>query len=319
MYQLANSRLWQGRIDSKTDFDSFRFHQVVEFKNTEELADRKQAFTIVGFECDEGVRRNEGRLGAKHAPDELRKALAALPYHFEKYQKLIDTGNIICEDGRLESAQRELGNHIENLLKRSTTPIILGGGHETLYGHYLGARQFIGADKKLGLINIDAHFDMREADAPSSGTMFRQILETDINAGYLVLGIQSFGNTKALFNKADKLGCQYILAENLSTECATKLAIDDFCHNHDYVLLTLCTDSIAASAAPGVSAPAPFGLDPLVVRGLISYITRKENTRSFDISEVNPLLDENGKTVKLAAYLIAEAMDGFADKVIEKE
>ncbi|MDS8740870.1 arginase family protein, partial [Streptococcus pneumoniae] len=60
-------------------------------------------------------------------------------------------------------------------------------------------------------------------------------------------------------------------------------------------------------------------LDPLLVRHLISYITRKANIRSFDISEVNPLLDENGRTVKLAAYLVAEAMDGFADKVTEKE
>ncbi|MFK8794937.1 formimidoylglutamase [Planococcus plakortidis] len=318
MHELPKRYLWQGRIDSETDFDSFRFHQAVDCIEPDYDVN-PHALAIVGFECEEGVRRNEGRLGAKHAPDEIRKALASLPYHFEQDQQLGDTGNIVCEGAKLEQAQQELGNHIELLLRKSASPIILGGGHETLYGHYLGMRQFIGPDKTLGLINIDAHFDIREADTPSSGTMFRQILENDVHAGYLVLGIQSFGNTKALFKQADKLGCQYILAENLSTGPLTKTVIDDFCGRFDYVLLTLCTDSIAASAAPGVSAPAPFGLDPLLVRNLISYITRKTNIRSFDISEVNPLLDESGKTVKLAAYLVAEAMDGFTDKVMEKE
>ncbi|ALS74915.1 formimidoylglutamase [Planococcus rifietoensis] len=318
MHEQAKRQLWQGRIDSETDFDSFRFHQAIDCVEPEDDV-KPHALAIVGFECEEGVRRNEGRLGAKHAPDEIRKTLASLPYHFEQDQQLADTGNIVCVGKNLEQAQQELGNHVEHLLRKSASPIILGGGHETLYGHYLGMRQFIGPDKTLGLINIDAHFDIREADAPSSGTMFRQILENDVHAGYLVLGIQSFGNTKALFKQADKLGCQYILAENLSTDPLTKTVIDEFCDRYDYVLLTLCTDSIAAQAAPGVSAPAPFGLDPLLVRNLISYITRKANIRSFDISEVNPLLDENGRTVKLAAYLVAEAMDGFADKVMEKE
>ena len=60
------------------------------------------------------------------------------------------------------------------------TPIIFGGGHETAYGHYLGVRKYIGEDASLGIINIDAHFDLRPYDEqPSSGTMFKQILEHD--------------------------------------------------------------------------------------------------------------------------------------------
>ena len=86
------------------------------------------------------------------------------------------------------------------------TPIILGGGHETAYGHYLGVRNYIGKEAKLGIINIDAHFDLRPYnEQPSSGTMFRQILEQDENSSYLVLGIQRYGNTQALFDKADEL------------------------------------------------------------------------------------------------------------------
>lgn len=266
---------------------------------------------MIGFESDEGVRRNNGRVGAASAPSEIRKKLASLPYNLDNDTSIVDTGDVGCENGKLEQAQAVLGEQITKLLRHSYTPIILGGGHETLYGHYLGVREFIGSDASLGIINIDAHFDMRESEIPSSGTMFKQILDEDPRAGYLCLGIQRFGNTKALFNVAKTYGCQYIMEEDLAFGDSTKKIIDEFADGYDYVLLTLCTDSLNASAAPGVSAPSPFGLDPKLVRLLLRYIVSKENTTSFDISEVNPLLDESDKTTKLAAYLIAEVMKAF--------
>lgn len=207
----------------------------------------------------------------------------------------------------------ELGKHIGALFDAALTPIILGGGHETLYGHYLGVRKYLGSESKLGIINIDAHFDMRDDALPSSGTMFRQIMETDTNAGYLCLGIQKFGNTQKLFDNADHYGCQYLLQNEVETQSFQRIQekIDGFIKNYDYIMLTLCSDSIMASDAPGVSAPSPLGLDPKTVKRLLTYIAANEKTISFDISEVNPSVDENGKTVKLAAYLVAEVMKSF--------
>lgn len=308
MYTLPDQQYWSGRIDSEEDRDSFRLHQVVALKEIEKLAANESAFGIVGFECEEGVRRNKGRLGAASAPNKIRQFLSSLPYNLEK--PLIDTGNVACEGQELEKAQGELGNHINKLYGSSCFPIILGGGHETLYGHYLGARKHIGPDASLGIINIDAHFDMRDDPIPSSGTMFRQILEQDPNAGYLCIGIQEFGNTKSLFRTAERLGCTYILEEDIEDNnfLHTFSQIDEFAAKYDYIILTLCTDCIIAYAAPGVSAPSPLGLDPKTVKVLLRYIAAKDNLLSFDISEVNPLYDENDRTVRLAAYLLAEVM-----------
>lgn len=283
---------------------------MVSLKIIEELAKDEDAFSLIGFESDEGVRRNNGRVGAALAPNEIRKALAKLPCNLSK--TITDVGNIVCENGELEQAQTELGEQVAKLLHHSCTPIIIGGGHETLYGHYLGVREYIGPGASLGLINIDAHFDMRDSEIPSSGTMFKQILDQDTRAGYLCLGIQRFGNTKALFNTAEKYGCKYVLEEDLSTDHSTTRIIDEFADKYDYVLLTLCTDSITSSAAPGVSAPSSFGLEPKLVRSLLRYIVSKENVTSFDISEVNPLLDESNKTIRLAAHLLAEVMEAFS-------
>src|SRR5690625_4788889 len=114
----------------------------------------------------------------------------------------------------------------------------------------------------LGIINLDAHFDLRVDHMPSSGTMFEQILSADSHAGYLCLGIQIPANTKALFAAAEKYNCQYILEEAVMDKEYTFGVIDEFCSQYDFIILTLCTDVIASSSAPGVSAPSPFGLDP---------------------------------------------------------
>lgn len=313
IYKITDKELWNGRVDDDSDLSHFRFHQAIKVQDINDLTKNDNAFGIIGFSSDEGVRRNKGRLGAAQAPDEIRKFLAKLPYNLDEKIKTIDTGNVVCENGELENAQTELGEQINKLFHNNTTPVVIGGGHETLYGHYLGVREYIGADKTLGIVNIDAHFDLRDDPEPSSGTMFRQILEQDEQAGYLCLGVQEFGNTKALFQTADKYGCFYIMEDEIDTDNTCK-EIDRFSNAHDYIMLTLCTDSIISSAAPGVSAPSPLGLDPRTVKKLLTYIAAKENILSFDISEVNPLVDENNKTVRLAAYFLAETMKSFNGK-----
>lgn len=308
---LEEVNVWNGRVDD--DQTSLRYHQVVRLQDINELKINKNnlAFGIIGFQCDEGVRRNQGRVGAAKAPHVIRKSLASLPYTLHPDIETIDVGNITCERQALERAQQDLGEHVRTLLNKHYTPIILGGGHETFYGHYLGVRKAVGDKASIGMINIDAHFDMRVDQTPSSGTMFQQILSEDDNAYYLCLGIQELGNTNALFSEAKKHGCVYILEEDITNYEQTYSVIDQFANEHDYIIITLCTDSIISTAAPGVSAPSPFGLEPKVVKTLLRHLVSKDNALSFDISEVNPILDESGQTTRLAAYLLAEVLHYF--------
>ncbi|WP_420849982.1 formimidoylglutamase [Psychrobacillus vulpis] len=306
--------VWSGRTDHLENRTSFRYHQIVELGQIDTYVSNDETCAIIGFECEEGVRRNKGQLGAAKAPKALRSELAKLPWKFSAEKRLVDMGTIECIGNELENAQHQLGYVVTKILHKNMTPIILGGGHETAYGHYQGVRNYIGKQAKLGIINIDAHFDIRPYDEqPSSGTMFRQILEQDENSSYFVLGIQRYGNTQELFDKADELGVTYIYEEDmhLGKMESVNEKIDEFIKTHDYIMLTLCTDVLNAAYAPGVSASSPFGLDPIIVRSIIRTVTSKEKVLSFDISEVNPLLDENNRTVKLGAYLTNEAITSF--------
>lgn len=314
MHIQPSQNNWKGRIDSESDIFSFRYHQKVKLANLFKISNvnsSSKTIGIIGFKCDEGVRRNKGRTGAAEGPDYIRQALAKLPWHLSPQTNLIDTGDIKCEGNQMERAQEKLGAEVSNLLKKYIFPVILGGGHETFYGNYLGVRQYIGPDAKLGIINIDAHFDMRPYDfETSSGTMFKQILDNDSNSSYLVAGIQKQGNTLTLFKTAEKYNVNYILEEDVSFDQIKKVKskIDHFIEKNDFIVLTLCTDVVGSAYAPGVSAPSPFGLEPKITRALIRHIVSNSKITSFDICEVNPSFDEGGKTVSLAAALLNDAL-----------
>lgn len=299
---------WNGRVDNTPE--SKRFHQVVETTKVDDLEKTDtQAFSLIGFECHEGVRRNKGRLGAKDAPNVIRAQLSSLPYHPTE-KKFVDVGNLSCEDKDLEGAQERLGDSVAALLEKHYTPIILGGGHETFYGHYLGVRKHVGPDKKIGMINLDAHFDLRSDPVPSSGTMFRQILERDKHAHYLCIGIQELGNTLELFDTAKKYDVQYVKETDVHPIEDTYDVITTFAKEHDFVIYTICTDVMNQAIAPGVSAPAPFGLDEETVRHVSNHIVQLTNFVSMDVSEVNPSYDLDNRTSRLISYVLADVMQG---------
>lgn len=313
MINATNPKVWNGPIDDITNRAAFRLHQVMQLDSPKESVPSPTC-ALIGFSYDEGVRRNNGRTGAAEAPNALRSELAKLPWRQPKNHAVVDMGTVFCENGQLETAQQELGKLVCRSLDTNMKPVILGGGHETAFGHYLGVREFVGPDAKIGVINIDAHFDIRSyAEQPTSGTMFKQMLDGSSNTSYFVMGIQQFGNTQLLFDEAERLGIRSITARELESMPIEHVytQLRQFIASQDYIMLTLCSDVLEAAAAPGVSAPSPFGLCPKKVRELIRIVASYEKTRSFDISEINPSLDQGGRTVKLGAYLTYEAIDSL--------
>lgn len=305
-------KIWTGRVDANTSVDNLRYHQIIEHQTLEAIEHQSIATVgILGFECDEGVRRNGGQVGSSKAPDEIRHALANIPWRAPQSSKVIDFGNIVCHDKNLQRAQQKLGDAVELLIKANNRVVVLGGGHETLYGHYLGVRKAYGVNKRIGLLNVDAHFDLRDySEQTSSGTMFKQILDEDTNTQYMVCGIGRYSNTTELFNRAKEYDVQFFYEDDMS-RAELQLAIDEFAQTCDIILLTICMDVIDVAHAPGVSATASFGLLPKEVREIIQIVMQHPTATTFNICEVNPELDHDHRTEKLAAQLTNEAILGL--------
>lgn len=310
-YERPEQDWWQGRNDGDQP-DQLRWWQHIQLRSlVEDLPDFKQAPVIVGFACDEGVARNKGRIGSAAGPTLLREALSGLPIH-NPAVALFDVGTIHCVDTHLEEAQAQLAQAVQDILEHNGFPILLGGGHEILYGHYTGISKHY-KKENVGIINFDAHLDIRKpvSSGVSSGTGFYQVAPDVLNEGkdflYLALGAQRSGNTAELFNRADALKVEYVLAQDFHSLNIEKIKqqVQHFIARTDAVCLTIDLDVFSASIAPGVSAPSATGIMyDYTFREIIKLLATNDKVVSLDIAEYNPTYDIDSRTAKLAAQLI---------------
>lgn len=317
MYSPTDMRLWTGRVDREESLSAIRWHQKIKTINDTD----RNAIALLGFCCDEGVIRNQGRAGAQNGPNAIRRALANQVYLCNR--NAIDAGNIICVKQQLEKAQLELADKVKQLLAANHIPVIVGGGHEIALGSYLGIESYLSMEQlsgSVGIINFDAHLDLRTpSPLGNSGTPFRQIAEHCNNAGrafnYCVVGMNPTANTAPLlqFAKENDVLCipdTHCTHDNL-TDIATLLT--GFLSKVNYLYMSICLDVFPASYAPGVSAPAALGVTPHVVIQLLQTIKtlcKQHNVQQIltDIAEMNPEFDNDNKTAKLAARIIHEIL-----------
>ncbi|GGK85724.1 formimidoylglutamase [Rufibacter glacialis] len=319
MYKPSDKTTWQGRMDPQDGELGLRWHQVVHMVDlSREVTDGEGNFAFLGFSCDEGVRRNQGRVGAAGGPAAIRQAMSGFADHLPEDVHLYGGGDVICANQRLEEAQEQLGRKVEMLLRKGYKTIVLGGGHETAYGHFLGLRHRLGPEETLGIINLDAHFDLRSyAQHSSSGTPFLQIADDLAAAGrdfhYLCLGIQEQGNTRKLFQTAQERQVDYILADDLHGGITPDVQqrLQAFMAKVDKLYLSIDLDVFAAAYAPGVSAPNALGLTPPVVVQLLKEIIGSGKVMSVDVVELNPKFDLDHQTAKLAASLVYQMVKAW--------
>jgi formiminoglutamase len=310
-YEPPSQSIWQGRTDTLPNERIFQFVDCINIHN-DSLSHTPPSKALLGFCSDEGVRRNQGRPGAQFGPDALRRQLATLAYHGST--RLLDIGNVACSNNQLETAQYAFSELVSNCHSHDLTTIALGGGHEIAWAHFQGLAPHY---RKLGIINFDAHFDIRIPQSnqqSTSGTPFAQIKQyCDDNHRefhYCCLGIQPSANTKSLFERAYSWGIHYLTAEQMHQEpLSMQLAfLNQFLSQHDAIYLTICMDVFAESYAPGVSAPQSLGINPTLIIPLLKIVAQSGKVVGLDIAELSPPLDEHDKTARLAARLLAELL-----------
>src|SRR5687767_15948848 len=98
MHTPPDMSLWTGRDDTELEgSEALRIHQCI--KPWSE--DSPPGVCLLGFACDEGVRRNQGRVGAAEGPTALRKAVANFAWFAET--SIYDAGDVPCVNGALEA------------------------------------------------------------------------------------------------------------------------------------------------------------------------------------------------------------------------
>lgn len=304
------SSIWFGRNEADEPLGGGRWHQQIGRWSPDSTA----GVVLLGFAVDEGVRRNEGRVGAAAGPTAIRSILRNMPCSHEG--PLWDAGDIACPTGDLEGAQSQLANHVARILASGGRPIVLGGGHEMAWGSFQGCCSTWKSSESLLVVNLDAHLDLRVPQGATSkgnsGTAFYQMSqwcrETGRRMQYSAFGVSPFANTRGLFDRAAQWGVQYLLDEELQTEhqlTVAKQRLQEQLAQHDRVYLTICLDVLPAAMAPGVSAPSALGVPLANIEPLVDIVAQSGKLVVADLAELNPQFDRDHQTARVAARLVA--------------
>jgi formiminoglutamase len=277
---------------------------------------------LIGFPQDEGVRRNGGRVGAAAAPTEIRRWLYTLTtWHGAEDVDLGALGLVDLGDLRitadLEASQAALGEVIAAVLAAGAVPIVLGGGHETAFGHYLG---YANLRRPVAVVNLDAHLDVRPCldGRGHSGSPFRQALEHPTRplpgSHYVCLGAQPFSVSRAHAEYVARAGGAIGWAAEVRGLLVKRLVdlFDRAAAEGCQVYVTIDSDVVRTADVPGVSAPNVLGLSAEEVCAAARLAGAASVVASFDIVEINPALDREGQSSRWAALVVWHFLAGLA-------
>jgi formiminoglutamase len=279
---------------------------------------------IVGFPQDEGVRRNHGRAGAALAPALIRNWLyrlvsadAARNVDLAARPPL-DVGDVRLS-GPLEETQEKLGHIVAAILRSGAVPIVLGGGHETAFGHYLGYAE---ENRSVAILNLDAHLDVRPCTdgKAHSGSPFRQAFEHPTHAlgagRYVCFGAQpqSVGRSHAAFIRRHGGHIDWCDDVRSSSASCFVARLEQLAGSGCPIYVSLDVDVVHVADAPGVSAPNLAGLGGTDVLRLTYLAGQSLGVCSFDIVEANPLLDRDDQTVRWSALAVWNFLIGLAKR-----
>jgi len=298
---------------------------------------------VIGVPLDLGASRR----GVDMGPSAVR--VAGLEARLEALgHRVTDFGNIRVEIAETRAPGSKNAHYLAEIaetcartgeavieaLQAGMTPLLLGGDHSQAAGSVAGVAEFYRRQEKtIGLLWIDAHSDVNTPDTSLSGNVHGMPL-----AALLGLGPEPLGNIfgyapKVAAENAVLIGVRDIDAaerENLRragmTEIYTMRDIDErgmravmeaalraASRNTAGYHVSLDMDWIDPEEAPGVGTPVRGGATYREAHLAMEILADDGRLLSFEIVEVNPVIDEHNRTADLAVELACSA---FGKKIL---
>jgi len=258
------------------------------------------AVALLGLPDDTGVKLNHGRPGAARGPAAFRAALArygAADPAGNPWPAVFDAGDV--RPGRtLDETHARVTAATGALLDAGLLPVAIGGGHDLTFPF---VRAVAARFPRLGGIYFDAHLDVRET--PGSGMPFRRLVE---DCGVTSLQVHGF---RPMVNAREHLA--WFLAHGGQIGPAGGRVALPGGRN---LFASFDLDVLDAAHAPGVSALNPAGWTVREAEAWVRACGADPRVRCFDLMELNPAHDADGRTARVAAHLFLTFLGGFVER-----
>lgn len=199
-------------------------------------------------------------------------------------------------------------------------PIVIGGDHSITAPSVRAFKNGHGF-KRIGLIDFDAHNDLRDPihDGSSSGTPFRQLLDEGYVDGSnaVQLGLHGFLSSTLLKEYADRKGLRMISAREVrqrGIEDVLDEALARAGEGTDAIYVSFDIDAVEAAMAPGTGSHTPGGLSLGDVFEAMWVLGSSPKVRALDIVEIDPLKDMKRLTSRVGCMLALTFLAGLCDR-----
>jgi len=296
-----------------------------------------KVINVIGFPMDLGADRR----GVDMGPSAIRIAgleerLRGLGY------EVVDEGDIhilIMEsqkiinpklkyiDEILKTAET-LAKTVEKILDQEHFPLCLGGDHSMAIGSIAGISSYCRRrDQELGIIWIDSHADMNTDETTPSGNIHGMPLAAAMGIGnkelthfygfqpkvkpenVVIIGARSIDNEeKEIVQQSGAVVYTMTDIDRQGIHSIINKSLKHFQKNVEHIHVSFDLDSLEPGIAPGVGTPVRGGLNYREAHSMMEAIADCGCMSSFELTEVNPILDEKNKSAELAVELIASAM-----------
>ncbi|HWD62526.1 MAG TPA: arginase family protein [Humibacter sp.] len=228
------------------------------------------------------------------------------------WPSVVDFGDVVEPDG---DGEAEAIAAVRRAAPVCSLVVALGGDNALTYSVALGA--FGDRLGQAGLITIDAHHDLR--DGVSNGSPVRRLLEAGVDGHRVAqLGIADFANSEFYDRRARDAGITIVRRDEFEErsigDIATQ-ALEVAGAANGPIHVDVDVDACDRSVAPACPASIPGGLSAHQLRRTVRLLASDSRVVSIDIAEVDATRDApDGRTVRLAALVVLEAIAGFASR-----
>jgi len=285
-------------------------------------ADLQVDIVIVGVPFDGGSVSH--RKGSRLGPTRIRETL----YGYSSYSlehdadistlRIADCGNVDVNNMNFEETHERVESTVTQVFRVCPNLLILGGDHSVTFPCIKALSVILGAGKRLGVIDFDAHNDCRADWTRNSGLWVRQIQEMKPNPvrgeNVAQIGIRGFSYSPFYRDYIRKTGIRVFTSSDVSKEgidsvlsSAVRCASD----GTDAIYVSVDIDALDQAFAPGTDGPSPGGLTTTDLFRAAFDLGKHPLVRAMDVMEVSPPLDVDNATSKAAAETLMRFLCGL--------
>jgi len=226
--------------------------------------------------------------------------------------KVADRGDVLVAGLTIEQATAPLSAAVRESCEAHALTLLVGGNNAITRPAVLGLG---GSLDEIGLITLDAHFDMRDTrDGLSNGNPVRALLEDGLpGANIAQVGLASFANSAAMHKDAVDAGNLVVTMGDVrrdGIDHAIARALDHVAHC-DALVIDCDIDVIDRSQMPAAPGARPGGMAVTDFFAAVRRLASDPRVRVIDLTEWDPQLDPTDLSALTAARWVAECLAGY--------